>query len=77
MISTHLQGASIAISLVGAAVLASATTAFAQTTTATTTPGVPNTGAGGDPATLLAILGIAAVVVVVGGAYLLWERSTT
>jgi hypothetical protein len=38
-----------------------------------TTPGVPNTGVGGDPTNLLAILGIAAVVVIAGGAYLLWE----
>lgn len=59
-----------------AAWIGSVSVVAAQTTTATTTPGVPNTGVGGDAATLLAILGIAAAVVIVGGAFLLWERTT-
>jgi hypothetical protein len=54
-----------------------ASVASAQTgTTSTTTPGVPDTGVGGDPTTLLAVLGIAAVVAIIGGTYLLWERRT-
>ncbi|HVV39348.1 MAG TPA: hypothetical protein VHD31_03440 [Candidatus Paceibacterota bacterium] len=39
-------------------------------TTATTTPGVPNTGAGGDTILNLVILAIAAVVVAAGVAFL-------
>lgn len=79
-LKTHLMTyiRTVGYSLPPALWLAMATIASAQTgtSTATTTPGVPNTGAGGDPATLLAVLGIAALVAVVGGAYLLWERST-
>ncbi|MDB5187961.1 MAG: hypothetical protein JWO50_481 [Candidatus Kaiserbacteria bacterium] len=48
--------------------------AFAQTTTTDTTtaaPGVPSTGAGGDMATNIAVLGLSAVVVVGGAVYLL------
>ncbi len=60
--------------LVGAAVIGAMLflggTAFAQTTTSTTTPGVPNTGVGGDAATNLLVLGTSLAVLVVGGAYL-------
>jgi hypothetical protein len=49
----------------------SVTPATATGTNATgTTPGVPNTGAGGDVATNLALLGASAVIVVGGAAYL-------
>lgn len=43
----------------------------AQTTPeATTTPGVPDTGAGGTAATNVLLLGAAAAVALAGGAYL-------
>jgi len=48
--------------------------AYAQTdasSTITTTPGVPNTGAGGDTTTNLAVLGASALIAIAGGAYLL------
>ncbi|HYF13104.1 MAG TPA: hypothetical protein VD928_02305 [Candidatus Paceibacterota bacterium] len=50
--------------------------ASAQTTT-TTTPGVPNTGAGGDAMTNLAMLGISAAIAIIGLAYLSrrWAQS--
>jgi len=40
------------------------------TTGTTTTPGVPNTGAGGDAAVTLLILASAALLVIAGAAYL-------
>lgn len=73
----HMQ--KIVAALVPVWAFAVAGIASAQTTTgttSTTTPGVPDTGVGGDPTTLLAVLGIAAVVAIIGGVYLLWERRT-
>jgi hypothetical protein len=61
--------------LTAAAGFLAAGVASAQTTT-TTTPGVPSTGAGGDPAMVLIVLGIAALAVIVGGAYLLWPSRS-
>ena len=40
----------------------------------TTTPGVPNTGAGGDTGANLLLLGIAALALIAGAAYL-WRRQ--
>ncbi len=39
-----------------------------------TTPGVPNTGAGGDATTNLAVLGVSALVAAGGAAYLARKR---
>jgi len=47
--------------------------AFAQTST--TTPGVPNTGAGGDAITNLLLLGISAAIMVVGIAYMAHAKA--
>jgi hypothetical protein len=44
------------------------------TGTTSTTPGIPNTGAGGDAATNIALLGISALALVGGGAYLARQR---
>ncbi len=74
------SGAAISAMLLGGSSMA-----FAQTTTTTTgtdtttmtsssTPGVPNTGAGGDAATNLALLGISALALIGGGAYLARQR---
>lgn len=51
--------------------------ASAQTTTSSTTPGVPNTGAGGDLFTNLLLLATAAAVALIGLAYLSrkWSQS--
>jgi hypothetical protein len=38
--------------------------------TTTTTPGTPNTGVGGDVATMLLLLGVSAVIAVIGAVYL-------
>lgn len=48
--------------------------ASAQTTTSTTTPGVPNTGAG-DIALNAVILGISAMIAVGGALYLYMQRN--
>ncbi|MDE2212977.1 MAG: hypothetical protein KGJ34_00340 [Patescibacteria group bacterium] len=56
-------------------VLGLAATAAAQTTTyATTTPGAPNTGAGGDVAMNILLLCVSAVVVLAGASYLVFRR---
>ena len=47
--------------------------ALAQTST--TTPGVPNTGAGGDIVTNFLLLGISAAIVAVGVVYLVHARA--
>jgi hypothetical protein len=44
--------------------------ASAQTTTGSTTPGVPNTGAGGDMLTNILLLAVSAAVAIIGLAYL-------
>ncbi len=44
------------------------------TTVTSTTPGVPNTGAGGDVATNLTLLGVSALALIGGGAYLARQR---
>jgi hypothetical protein len=59
----------------GAALILAAPLAFAQTTTPTTTPGVPDTGVGGDMMTNLIMLAIAAVVVLGAAAYLASRRT--
>lgn len=57
-----------------------ASAALAQTSTTTmgttTTPGVPNTGAGGDLLTNVLLLGISAAAVVAGIVYLVRMRAT-
>ncbi len=51
--------------------LAAPLMAFAQTTTdATTTPGVPNTGMGGDAVASLALLAVSAATAIAGAVYL-------
>jgi hypothetical protein len=42
--------------------------------TTTATPGVPNTGAGGDMAQNVAVLGVSAAIAALGGAYLVRRR---
>ncbi len=55
----------------GAAATGTDTTLGSSTAGVTgTTPGVPNTGAGGDAASNLAMLGVAALVAIGGAAYL-------
>jgi len=56
-----------------AATLLAAGFASAQTTTATTTPGVPNTGAG-DIVLNAMILGVSAMIAVGGALYLYMHR---
>lgn len=51
--------------------------AEAQTTTPTTTPGVPNTGAGSDAGLNLLLLGASGLVALAGGAYLLTKKPAT
>jgi hypothetical protein len=60
-----------------AALLAWTIAGIASAQTATTTPGVPNTGAGGEMIANLVTLAIAAVIVVAGIAYLgsQWAKS--
>ncbi len=48
----------------------SVTSSTTKAKTATTTPGAPNTGAGGDMATNMALLGTSAVAALAGIAYL-------
>lgn len=63
--------------IVNGAALASLLTAgfaSAQTTTSTTTPGVPNTGAG-DIALNVMILAVSAMIAVLGAMYLYMQRS--
>jgi hypothetical protein len=50
--------------------------ASAQTTTATTTPGIPNTGAG-DVVTNSVVLAVAALIAVGAAAYLYYTRNAT
>jgi LPXTG-motif cell wall-anchored protein len=63
--------------LIGATALAfllfSASVASAQSTT---TPGTPDTGTGGDAATTLTLMGVAAVVALGGAAYLARSKQT-
>jgi len=56
-----------------ASVFAQSTTTLGTTTT--TTPGVPNTGAGGDAMINILLLGVAAVVMVAGIVYLARVRK--
>jgi hypothetical protein len=51
--------------------------ASAQTTTGTTTPGVPNTGAGGDLVLNLFVLAVTGAVALIGAVYLSrkWAHS--
>jgi hypothetical protein len=51
--------------------------ASAQTTTGSSTPGVPNTGAGGDMLTNILLLATSAAVALIGLAYLgrKWAQS--
>lgn len=58
-----------------AATLFAAGVASAQTTTSTTTPGVPNTGAG-DIALNAVILGISAMIAIGGALYLYLQRES-
>ena len=44
--------------------------------TTTGTPNVPNTGAGGDAATTLALLGVSAIAAAAGARYLIKQRAT-
>jgi hypothetical protein len=57
----------------GLASLLMAGVASAQTTTATTTPGIPNTGAG-DIVLNAFVLGVAALVAIGGALYLYMNR---
>lgn len=67
------------LALVG--LLGTGSVAFAQTsttttgTTTTTVPGTPNTGAGGDTAVNLALLGASALIAAGGAAYLARKQS--
>lgn len=73
MIKKHLAGLWAAVLWMFAGV------ASAQTTspiTTTTTPGVPNTGAG-DVVTNSIVLGVAAAVAVAAAAYLYYLRNAT
>jgi len=77
------QTKKLAAAITTAALLFGAPVAFAQTTTTTgttdttvtSTPGAPNTGAGGDATANVLLLGISGLVVVAGGAYFA-RRST-
>jgi hypothetical protein len=56
----------------------SATTGTTGTSvTSSSTPGAPNTGAGGDTTENLLLLGLSGLVVVAGGAYLARKGATT
>lgn len=57
----------------GSSTTGSGTTSIGGTST---TPGTPNTGAGGDATTNLALLGISALALIGGGAYLARQRFT-
>jgi len=48
----------------------------ANAQTATTTPGVPNTGIGGDPAMMTAILSVAGLAALLGIAFLATRKTT-
>lgn len=65
----------IAPSLSLAAVAAAQYTTGSSSSTASTTPGVPNTGAGGDLLANLLFLGIAGVAILAGAAYLAYQRA--
>jgi hypothetical protein len=47
--------------------------AFAQTATdaSSTSPGVPNTGAGGDPVAVFSVLAVSAAAAIIGAVYLM------
>lgn len=67
------------VSAAAAPLLLLAGTALAQTTTdtgtlGTTTPAVPNTGAGGDLAANLTLLGTTGLAALAGGTYLARKR---
>lgn len=53
-----------------AAFALAAPVAFAQTTTSTTTPGVPDTGVGGDMVMTIAVIVVAAAAAIGGALYL-------
>lgn len=65
-----MRSAKIISALALVAALSSAGVVAAQTTTATTTPGTPETGVGGDVAGNLALLGSSALVALAGAAYI-------
>lgn len=56
--------------LLMAMLLGSMVGGVAHAQTGTTTPGTPNTGAGGDSSTVLLLLGASAFVLIAGGIYL-------
>jgi len=65
------------LSRAGAAALMTlaAPLAFAQTTTSTTTPGVPDTGVGGDAITTMAVLGVSAIAAIAAAMYLSYRGA--
>jgi hypothetical protein len=72
----HIVIALAAILLLTSGAVASAQTTTGSVVSTTSTPGTPNTGAGGDAATNWAILAVTGIVVIGGVAYLL-RRPTT
>lgn len=70
---TNMSIAGLGTATLLALLLAAPALAQTGTTTGTmgtTTPGVPNTGAGGDMTTTLVVLAVAALMVIVGAVYL-------
>lgn len=57
--------------MVGTLLALAAPITYAQTTT----PGAPETGAGGGAAAMLVVLGVSALVAVAGGTYLMRTRT--
>ncbi|HEV7449624.1 MAG TPA: hypothetical protein VGP13_03765 [Candidatus Paceibacterota bacterium] len=78
-LSKRIAGGAVGLA-VGTLLALAAPLTYAQTTdtttdTTVTTPGVPSTGAGGEAASNVLVLGASAVVLVAGGAYLLKTRK--
>ncbi len=69
-LTKRITGAAVGLA-VGTLLALAAPLTYAQTTT----PGVPETGAGGDPVLTIAILAVSGVLALVGGAYLARTRT--
>jgi hypothetical protein len=70
-LTKRIAGGAVGL-VVGTLLALAAPLTYAQTTT----PGVPETGAGGDAFSTLMVLGVAALSLVAGGMYLAYTRET-
>jgi hypothetical protein len=70
MTSTHTSSAAGTSSTNGTGMTGTGSNSSVTSSNGSTTPGVPNTGAGGDAATNIALLGTSAVIAVLGAGFL-------